>query len=208
MRWYRAFQMTDDGKSVTMKEGVTFGAGTSAAPSSLSASDRGNAAYFTTAATSGETYARYHKLTATGAGGEAIAGRDRLVLSAIVANAHGAHDSLEVSSTGRVSGLGTAIRGNIIISDTAVAAGTYYGILAEIFASGNTSALPSASNACLGINLQPGTAIDLVGNAIAFSGTDGSGKMIYTHNPGNTFSGSIRILVNGAVRYLYTATNA
>jgi hypothetical protein len=207
MRWYRAFQMSDDGKTVTMKSGVAFGMGGVSAtyPNSLVAGGIGSPSYFTSAGVSGETYGRYNKLASTGAGtGEFIAGRDRTVLSAIVSNAHGVHDSLEISSTGRVSGLGTAIRGNIVITDTAVAAGTYYGVLAEIYSAGNTSALPTASNACLGINLQPGTAIDLVGNAISFSGTDGSGKMIYTHaiTMGATGAGGIRVLVNGVKRWI------
>jgi hypothetical protein len=74
-------------------------------------------------------------------------------------------------------------------------------MMAEIYTGGNTSALPSTSNACLGISLKAGTAMDLVGNAIAFSGTNGDGKMIFTGAP-VTLEGSVRILVNGAVKYL------
>lgn len=158
--------------------------------------------YLTTTATSGTTYGQYVKLTASGAGLEAIGTRSRTVVTAIAGNAHGVHNSLELgTSAGSVTGLGTATRANIIVPDRAVAAGTYYGMMAEIYPAGNTAALPANSNACLGINLQAGTAMDLVGNAIAFSGTDGSGKMIYTHAP-TTLSGSVRILVNGVARYL------
>lgn len=212
MRWYRAFTMSDDGKTVTMKDGVSFGmGGLSSVPNTLVAGGIGSPSYFTSAGVSGETYARYNKLTATAAGtGEFIAGRDRVILSAAVGNAHGAHDSLEVSSTGYVTGLGTAIRGNVVVSNTAVPAGTYYGVLAEIYASGNTSALPAASNACLGINLQAGTAMDAVGNAISFSGTSSATSMIDSHNLaiaslGNITS-SIRVLVNGAIRYIPLVT--
>jgi hypothetical protein len=181
-----------------------FSSSTSAAPFSLgtTADTIGIANYWTSAATSGTTYGWKNTLTGTGIGAEFIGGRDRCILTAAAGNAHGYHGTLEVKNTGYVSGMGTGIRGNIVFgTDTAVAAGTYYGMLAEIYAIGNTCALPATSNACLGINLQAGTAMDLVGNAISFSGTDGSGKMIYTHAP-TTLAGSIRILVNGVVKYL------
>jgi hypothetical protein len=161
--------------------------------------------YYTTANATGTTYGHYTLLTSTGgAAGEAIAGRNRVYLStAATANAHGSHATLELDATaGNVTGLGTGLRGNVVVGDRAVAAGTYYGVFAEIYASGNTAALPAGSNAALGINVQPGTAMDLVGNLIAFAGTDGSTKPIYTHAAGNTSSGSIRILVNGAKKFM------
>lgn len=162
----------------------------------------------TTDATSGTTYAQYNKLTASGAGLEAIGTRARSIVTAAAGNAHGAHNSLEFgTSAGNVTGLGTATRANIVVPNRAISAGTYYGVMAEIYPSGNTAALPANSNACLGINAQAGTAMDLVVNAISFSGTAGSGKMIYTHAPTN-LEGSIRILVNGVVKYLPYYTTA
>lgn len=164
--------------------------------------EMGSMVYCSTTATSGTNYAQYVKLTSTGAGAEVIGGRTKAVINAASANAHGVHHSLELgTSAGNVTGLGTAIRGNIVLPNRAISAGTYYGMMAEIYAGGNTSALPAGSNACLGINLQPGTAIDLVGNAISFSGTNGDGKMIFTGAP-VTLEGSVRILINGAVKYL------
>ena len=199
--------MSADGTSVGMKQGVTWAAGASAAPLTIAAGIRGDAGYYTSAATTDTVYARYHSMTGTGVGAEFIAGRDRTILSAAAGNAHGEHATLEVCSTGYVTGLGTGVRGNIVFSaDTVVPAGTYYGVLAEVYPIGNTGSLPAGSNACLGINAQSGTASDLTVNAISFGGADASTKMIYTHNPGNTFSGSIKILVNGAKRWLYFAS--
>ena len=207
MRWYRAFQMSADGTTVTMKDGVTFGAGSSTSPNTLAADARGSNSYFTSAATSGTTYGRYHYLAGTGAGAEFIGGRDKVVLSAAAGNAAGNHSTVEVTSTGYATGLCAGVRGNIVFAtDTVVPNGTYYGVMAELYPAGNTSALPTASNACLGLNIQTGTALDLVGNFISFSGADASTKGIYTHNPGNTFSGAIKILVNGAKRWLYFAS--
>jgi hypothetical protein len=182
--------------------------GNSTTSVALESGGKGISAYVSNASTSGEVYGIYTKMTGTGAGAEFIGSRARSVISAAAGNAHGAHNSLEFgTSAGNVTGLGTAHRANIIVPNRAIAAGTYYGVMAEIYPSGNSSALPANSNACLGINAQPGTAMDLVANAIAFSGTDGSGKMIYTHAP-TTLEGSIRILVNGVAKYLPFYTTA
>ena len=192
------------GASNWQRVGVTS---TSAAPFAINTANAiGIETYWSTSATSGTSYGYYNKLTASGIGVEAIAGRDRTVLSAAAANAHGGHHSLEVTSTGYVTGLGTGVRGNIVFAtDTVVPNGTYYGVFAEIYPIGNTGALPAASNACLGINAQTGTANDLVANAIAFNGADGSGKMLYTHSitVGATAITSIRVRVNGVVGYMY-----
>jgi hypothetical protein len=206
MRWYRSFLMTDDGKTVTMKDGIAFGAGNSTTSNTLAASGIGQPTYYTSAATTGTTYGYYNKLTGTGAGAEFIAGRNKTVLSAAAGNAHGTHSTLEVTSTGYVTGMGTASRANIVFgTDTVVPQGTYYGLLAEIYPIGNTGALPAGSNACLGINAAAGTASDLTANAISFGGTSGSGKMIYTHSitVGATAVSSIRVLYNGVVGYMY-----
>ena len=163
--------------------------------------------WLSTNAVSGTTYGDYTRLDVGGVGVEGIAGRSKVMLTVNgVANAHGRHDTLEFdTSAGAVTGLGTGHRANLVVANRAIAAGTYYGAMAEIYALGAAAALPANSNAALGINIQPATAMDLVANMISLSGTDGSTKPIYTHNPGNTFSGSFRILVNGAVKYIYFA---
>ena len=182
-------------------------AGTVGSPLALStANQSGIKEYYTTALTTGTTYGHYTLLTSTGAGVEAIAMRSKVYLStAAAANAHGHHATLELdASAGNVTGLGTGLRGNLVLPNRAIAVGTYYGILAEIYAGGSSSAVPAGSNACLCCNAQTGTALDLVVNAIAFGGADGSGKMIYTAGEAMpAATGSIRILVNGAIKYLY-----
>lgn len=178
-----------------------MGIGNSSVSIPMAANEKLMQVYGASSATSGEDYAGYFKLAASGAAGESIATRSRTVLTAAKANAHGSHDSLELSTGGSVTGLGTAIRGNLIVPNSAIAAGTYYGMMAEIYTGGNTSALPAGSNAALCINVVAGTAMDLVANAIAFNGTNGDGKMIFTGAP-VTLEGSIRILVNGVQKYL------
>jgi hypothetical protein len=209
-------------KGVVDLSGVTVGTGTTgtfikmgaaATPVALNtAGQSGVKMYVSTTATSDTTYGQYIKLSSTGVGGEAIGLRSKASAGAAgVGNAHGAHFSLEFGAlAGDVTGLATAVRGNVVVPDRAIAQGTYYGVMAEIFAEGNTSALPTASNACLAINAQAGTAMDSVVNAIAFNGTDGTGKMIYSATDATPdWTGSIRILVNGQKRYLhYTSAQA
>lgn len=183
--------------------------GTSTTPMAISATQLfAREYYYSTAITSGASQADYLRLDVTAAGTQTVlAGRRKVLLKANGAgNAYGQHDTLETdTSAGSITGLGCGHRGNVVVANRAVATGTWYGAMAEIFALGNTAALPANSNAALGLNIQPATAIDLVGNFISVSGTDGSTKPIYTHNPGNTFSGSFRILVNGAIKHVYYA---
>jgi len=179
--------------------------GTSASPQALaSANECGRQEFYSTAMTSGTSYGNYVRLDVSGAGVEGIAGRSKTLLKeAGVGNAHGRHDTLEFdTSAGAVTGLGTGHRANLVVADRVISTGTYYGAMAEIYPLGDSAALPAGSNACLGINAQAGTAMDLVANAISFGGTDGSGKMIYTNNDSDTAVGSIRILINGAIKYL------
>jgi hypothetical protein len=188
-----------------MRIGITS---TLASPFSLSttANAIGIERYWTSAATSGTTYGWKNTLTGAGIGAEFIGGRDRCILTAAAGNGYGYHGTLEVKSTGYVTGQGAGIRGNIVFStDTVVPAGTYYGVLGEIAPAGATSALPAGSNACLCASALTGTANDLVVNAIAFNGADGSGKMLYTHSitVGATAITSIRVRVNGVVGYMY-----
>ena len=199
------------GNGTTGTTGTAIKIGTTAVPIAINtAGQRGINAFFSTTATSDTTYGMYLRLDSTGAGVEAIAGRFKTLLTTgTAADAYGLHATLETdTSNGKLGGQGAGVRANLVLANRAITgAGRYYGLFAEIYALGDTAALTTES-AVVGINLQPGTAIDLVGNAISFMGTDGSGKMIYTHNPGNTFTGSVRVLVNGAVRYLYTASAA
>jgi hypothetical protein len=199
----------ESGASIELEGGSAITAGSSASPVAINTVDQvGIKTYWSTTATSGTNYGIYNYIKGHGAGVEAIATRSKTLLDlASVGNAHGAHDTLELdTSAGDVTGLGTGCRGNVVVADRAVAAGTYYGVMAEIYPLGNTAALPAGSNACLGINAQPGTANDAVVNAISFSGTDGATAMIRTMAATPVFTGYIRILVNGAIRYIPFST--
>jgi len=189
--------------------GVAERIGTSGSPVAMSvAGQRGAQEYYSTTATSDTSYGRYIQLKALAAGLEAIALRSRTMLSiAAVGNAHGMHATLELdTSAGSVTGLGTGLRANLVLPGRAVAAGgTYYGLMAEIFCAASADISPVTQHAILAVQANgDATAVGKVLNAIAFAGGDGTGKMIYTAtDSAPTFTGSIRILVNGAVRYLH-----
>jgi len=184
---------------------TTFMLGSSTYPLVLSvADDKGVSAYFKGTVASGTTYGEYIRLDGEAAGAEFIAGRHKCLLkTAAAGNAHGHHATLEFdTSAGHVTGLGTGLRGNVVVPNRAIAAGTYYGVMAEIYALGTSAALPAGSNACLSISCPTSTAMDLVANAISVSGGDGTGKMIYTHTAAGTQTGTIRILVNGVKAWI------
>jgi hypothetical protein len=198
------FNASDDGTEYSPNRKLTVG--TTSSPLALTVADEmGQKQYYSTAKTSGTNYGTYVRMDASGAGVEAIAGRRKTLLTGTtVGNAHGGHDTLEISDAGMVTGLGTGLRGNVVFNtDTVVTGGTYYGVMAEIYPAGATSALPAGSNACLCCSAPTGSALDDVVNAIAFSGADGAGHMIHTQsNHPTTLAGSIRILVNGSKAYL------
>lgn len=188
--------------------------GTSAVPMAINTADfMGYRRYYSSSATSGTTYGDYLRLDAGGAGLEAIAGRSKVLLTAnSVGNAHGAHDTLELDATlGSITGLGTGHRANLVLPARAVLGGTYFGAMSEIYCNGAGATIAGVTKHAvheISVAGADATAMNTVKNAISFDhgGTDGTGQMIYTHNPGNTFSGAIRILVNGAAKWLYFAS--
>lgn len=165
--------------------------------------------YVSTAA-SGDIRGEYLKLhLAGGASGEAF----RSVTQVDVATgggAHGEHVSLMFGALGALTGLGAASRQTLYLPNRALAAGGgYYGGMTEIFLDGNDSDIsPVTQHAILRVVVDGGNtaAQNRVKNAMAFEqtkGTDGAGNMFYSHDhaAGNA-AGSIRVLINGVVKYL------
>jgi hypothetical protein len=187
--------------------------GTSAVPMAINTVDfMAYRKYYSTTAVSGTTYGDYTRVDAKGAGSEVIAMRPKVLLTvAAVGNAHGSHSTLETdTSAGSVTGLGTGLRANLVLAARALpAGGTYYGAMAEIFCNGSGASIAASSkHAVLEISVDGSdtTALNTIKNAISFDhkGTDGTGQMICSATDASPdWTGSIRILVNGAVRYLH-----
>ena len=181
--------------------------GTTGTPLALNtADDCGLKAYFSSTATSGTTYGHYIRLDSNGAGQEGIAGRFKTLLKKNgIGNAHGLHATLEPdTSAGAITGLGTGLRANLVLPGRALAAGgTYYGLMAEIYCPASSDISPVTRHAILNIGANgDATAVGKVLNAIAFDGADGTGKMIYTNAGTNAIAGTIRVLINGAAKYI------
>jgi hypothetical protein len=187
------------------------GRGTSADPATTSEADKSFLEFRTESeATTGDSRGGYFRHALAGAGGSGESLRGNTNLYAAAANAHGVHGSVAHQTGGSITGQSAGLRGGWILPDAAVAAGgTYYGTLAEIYVSGDSSD-PSAvtQHAVLGVIVGgPGdaTAQNKVLNMMAFAhgGTDGTGNAIYSHShtPGDA-AGSIRVLINGAVKYI------
>lgn len=129
-------------------------------------------------------------------------------IEADVAGGTGAHISLNFSAAGRVEGECSALGATLHVPNRAIPAqGAFYSLDGQIYCDGNDSDITLAQrHAILRLRVFGGnaTARDLVLNAIALECSDGSGKMVYTNAGDDTDdpTGSIRILVNGAVKYL------
>lgn len=140
-----------------------------------------------------------------GVSGDAIRGRGLVTAAGTAGTVDGGAFTLEYNG-GQVAGQGTGLRGNLVLPNAALAGGTVYGTIAEIYAGGaNSDAGGATKHAILGVlSTGDGTGADRTLNAVEFLGnTDGSGYMIYSHNhaEGNA-EGSIRVLINGTPRFL------
>jgi len=192
---------------------LLIGVGTSANPATDDAANKSFLEFRTqTTATSGDSRGGYfrHELNGAGVSGESLRANTNLGAGIAVNTAHGLHGSIAHQAGSTLTGLGVGVRAGWILPDAAVGAGgTYYGGQSEIYVSGDSSD-PSAVTKYAVHDFQIGGS----GNAAAqsnvknflsftFGGTDGSGNAIYSHDhdPGNA-DGSIRILVDGAVKYL------
>jgi hypothetical protein len=204
--------MSDDGTTVTMKDGVRFGAGSSASPNTLAAGERGVNAFYTTTATSDTSYGMYLRLDSYGAGVEAIAGRFKTLLTTGAAQqAHGIHGTLEYGATGNTVDVGSGIKGNFVVNGRIITGGECYGMISEIYynTSGSTASVRHAL-LCLSAAGDT-TGMATCKNAIAFVGSTGTGNMIYVTPDTDAASAcSVRVLVNGVAYYmhLYAAENS
>jgi len=192
---------------------LILGSGTAALPATTAVADKKFVEFRTeSTATSGDSRNMYlyHYLNGAGASGDTL--RAMAVIEKAIDTGSGAHVSASFGATGSVSGLAAAARTTLHIPDSALAAaGTYTALQGEIYSDGSSSD-PSAVTELAALRLAnsgDGTGAGLVDDKAAIISLtgwgDGTGNAVYTHNPGNTFSGSIKILVNGAVKYLYFA---
>ena len=186
--------------------GLIIGGGTTANPcTTATASAKFLELRCRTTATSGDNrlaYLRYD-VAGAGAGGECL--RAYTAMTAAGSTCPGAHVSLDVSATGYITGLGAGVRGQLYVTGIVPAGGTYYGMMAEMYFDPSATIAAPTEHAILAIQANgDATAAATCLNAISFVGgaASGGGQMISPGSSMSTVTGTIRVLINGAVRYI------
>lgn len=184
---------------------LLMGVGTSASPSTTAVADKNFIELRTqSSAASGTSRSMYlrHNLSGAGQSGECI--RAFTDLTAAVSTARGAHLSLQIGSTGYVSGLGAGVDAQLYIKNSVVpAGGTYAGLNVEIYSEG-ASATPAAVTELAFIRLVAG------GNATGIAAVDdkaylmsirgigvGAGNMVVASTTEANYSHAARCYLEG-----------
>lgn len=154
--------------------------------------------YTENTATSGDNRGIYNRfyLSGAGAGGESL--RSFTTVNNVTGGtAHGAHVSLSFGTSGKVSGLGVAVRGTLHIPSGGLNAGTYAAVQAEVYADGTgTAAVPTALFRAVVDGNATGAASVLT--FLDLSAAAGSGKLIDTAKTALTGKAGLLVTVNGA----------
>lgn len=191
---------------------MLLGVGTTASPATTAVADAMFAEFRTqSTATTGTSRGIYrrHELAGAGADGEAL--RAFTKLSAATTTARGAQISLDVNTTGSLTGLGAAVDAQILVPNQALGTGTYGVVNSEIYSAGSSSSV-AASNISFFRAVASGDAagiatVDTAGNLFNIQGvTVGSGKLFQV-NTAVAASHALRILINN-VPYYIMLTNA
>jgi len=192
--------------------GLLFGIGTTGDPATNATADgKFIELKCETTATSGDCrlqYMRYYMNGINATGGECL--KAGTVLGAAIGTARGEQASIEVSSTGYVTGFACGMDALLEVTNTAVpSGGTYCAGQSQVFMTGSSSDLSAAaSHAIHRFSVAGGSAVAeaKVLNAFNFDVTncadaDGGEMVSPGANEGAT-TGTIRILINGDIRYL------
>lgn len=207
--------------SINLSGGVYQGAGAAiklgtsyaTALSTATADTKFVTMYFKNTATSGDNRGMYLRLYLAGAGGGGEALRCfTTVYDVIAGTAHGAHISLNFNTTGKLTGLGVAMRATLHIPNQAMSGGgNYAAIQAEIYSDGSSSDPAGMTEFSMFRVVNDGSAKDDVDDDckfLAFNGwTAGSGHMIGANTAGAgtlTFTNwkLIKIDVEGEIHYI------
>lgn len=194
-------------------------AGTSSARISTSVADtKFLQIYVENTATSGDNRAIYVRQYLSGAGGGGEALRAFTTINAITATtAHGAHISLNFVSTsnsGRITGLGIAMRATLHIpNDSSWTGGTFAAIQAEIYSDGDDSDPDGLTELsyirCInGGNSNGISDVDDDAFLLSLQGmTAASGSLYDTTASGATGDATLKIKIGSTTKYLLVADN-
>ncbi len=180
---------------------LIFGAGTSSSPATTATADKNFVGLWTqNTATSGDNRGIYNRFYLAGAGGGGESLRSFTTISDVTAGtAHGAHVSLSFASTGKVSGLGVAMRATLHIANQATQSGTMSAMMAEIYSDGATSdpagSVLSFFRVVNGGNATGAADVDTDAYLLHFDGlTAGAGKTIGALGNEPTWTSKTRLI--------------
>jgi len=152
-------------------------------------------------------YMRYYMNGINATGGECL--KAGTVLGAAIGTARGGQASIEVSSTGYVTGFAAGWDALLEVTNTAVpSGGTYCAGQSQIYMTGSSSDLSAATSHAIHRFSVAGhaTAAAKVLNAFNFDvpncADSGGGEMISPGDNISTATGTIRVLINGDVRFI------
>jgi hypothetical protein len=191
--------------------GAILKAGTSSVPVATStASTNFLQVYVNNTATSGDNRGLYLREYISGAGAGGEAARIFTTINNVAAGtAHGAHISLNFGTSGKVSGLGVALRGTLHVPNVSSwTPGTIAAIQAEIFSDGTNSDTGSATEVSFIRVVNDGHAngiadVDDDANLITISGGSiGAGNLVQAEADETKFSHKIRCKVGSTTLYL------
>jgi hypothetical protein len=215
---YVAFRFAVDWSNADINAANTGGglikAGTSSAPvTEDTANMKFISLYFDNGATSGDNRGMYLRLYLTGTGGGGEAARIFTTANNVtVGTAHGAHISLNFGTTGKLTGLGVAMRATLHIPNQAMAGGgNYAAVQAEIWSDGANSDPAGMTNlafirAVNGGNASGVADVDDDANLLFISGgAIGAGNMVQADVDETKFSHKIRCNVHGTTMYIMMA---
>lgn len=199
-----------DGQGGADGVGLLFSGGTAASPATTATADKNFLDFrVQSTATSGDSRGEYMRLYLAGAGVSGEALRAFTTVSDVAAaNAHGAHISLSLGTSGTVTGQGIATRSTLHMPTTALASNvTMAAIEAEIWSDGSTSD-PGGSTLLSFIRCNNGGdttgAADVDDDAVVLDlqgFTSGSGNVFFVSAP-QTLAASFRIRVGSTLYYV------
>jgi len=160
--------------------------------------------------TTGDVRGQYMELMLAGAGVSGEAGRNRTMIEAAVAVAHGCHDGIEFDTDGSVTGLAVGHRATYKAKNAAAAA-TIAGGMSELWADGDATDFATATVHSIHRFVVDG---DVTGRATAQNAFEfaniptgaGTGYMLDTGQNATASTDGIRCIINGAVYMILVAS--
>ena len=147
----------------------------------------------------GDIRGQYMELMLAGIGASGEAGRNRTMVEAAVAVAHGCHDGIEFATGGSITGLGVGHRATYKAADKA-AGGTIAGGMSELYADGDSTDYGTATEHSIHrfVNDGEATGLATADNVFAFTGLTAVQYAANTDTP----AFALRCLINGNIRYI------